>query len=267
MTSFATTDDLRTLFPQEVDAYRLVGEELRYDRATLHELLNGGSEVYLSLNVVTVIHRVYQCDHGPDLLVDVFDMGSANDAFGAYHHDMREGPGAGIGQESELAGSSLFFWRDRYFVSVVARADTAVALEGVIAMATRIAGRIGRDGPFPEVVRWLPEHGLVRSQIHYFHTWQLLGRYYHMPSDNPLLLGDDTEGVIARYRPSGVEASTLILIRYPSVERAVRAHARMTEAHAPGVCSLRRDVLGCVLDAPTRQSAADLLVAVFRGEP
>lgn len=269
---------LVALLPTEAHGYRPDGRDELYGPDSLFELLDGGAEVYRSLNVRAVLSRIYAKPGAPDVLADLFDMGTAPDAYGAYHHDMREGPGAGLGQESEDAGSSLFFWKDRYFASVVATSSDSASRQAALAIARTVDGRIDREGPMPDLVARLPSRALVASQIHYFHTWPLLTRYYPFAGDNLLELDGETEGIVARYRSSGERRPAMLLIvRYPSSERAADAHRRFLQAHLPGMDTeiadrdegwvgfVRRDreLLG-VFDAADREQVLSLIAEVER---
>ena len=272
---------LATLLPPQIGEYRPSGKDGHYDRDTIFDLLDGGAEVLLALNLKAAVSRHYARAGAPDLSVDLFDMGSSNDAFGAYHHDMREGGSAGFGRESELAGSSMFFWKDRYYVSVVAYADTADARDAVKAVGNAVADRIQTPGEIPRIVAYLPPKGLVPSQVHYFHTWQLLRSHYAFPTDDLLGLGNDTEGVLARYRQAdagGEEARTaLFIVRYPSAARADQGRQRFaagwlagadagigrTERGWAGIRSSDEWVVG-VLDASSAEQVDALFAAVDR---
>jgi hypothetical protein len=269
---------LAALLPAEVGDYRPSGEDGHYDRRNVFDLLNGGAEVLLALNLKAVVSRQYVRAGGPELSVDLIDMGSSSDAFGAYHHDMREGPSAGFGRESELGSSSVFFWKDRYYVSVVALANTAGARDAVQAVGKAIADRIQAPGEIPRIVSWLPQKDLVASQVHYFHTWQLLRTHYPFPAEDQLGLGSDTEGVLAHYgsADAGTRAAVFI-IRYPSAARAEQGRQRFAAgwlaAADAGASSKERgwagakasdDVVVGVLDASSAEQVGELLAAVER---
>jgi len=219
--------DLSRLLPAEVNGWKPQGKDSYFDHNTLFSLINGGAEVYRALNVKKVIDRRYQNPQGPDIIVDVFDMGSDRDAFGAYHIDIREEKDVGVGHESEFQGGSLYFWKDRYFVSVVALKQTEESKNAVIDFGKAIAKKIPGQGKKPELVGKLPKKGIVRSQVHYFHDWEGLNRLHSLSEENLLGLSKDTEGLLVRLRPAGV----LVLIRYPQKKDAGLAHKRFVETH------------------------------------
>jgi hypothetical protein len=254
-TMAAPVNDLAKLLPSEIDGWKPKGPDGFFDHDSLFKLINGGAEVYRALNVKRVVDRRYQKEDGPDIIVDVFDMGSSEDAFGAYHIDIREKEDVGVGQESEYQGGSLYFWKDRYFVSVVALKETEASKKAVVAMGQAIAGAIPREGKQPKLVARLPKKGLVKSQIHYFHNWEGLNRLHFIADENLLGLSRHTEGILARYRPKMV----LVLIRYPHGKDAELAYKRFVEktgADKDGVYSREGKFEGV-------RVAGDLLVGVF----
>jgi hypothetical protein len=272
---------LAAFLPPEVGEYRPSGDDGHYDRRTIFDLLDGGAEVLLALNLRAAVSRHYARPGAPELSVDLFDMGSSNDAFGAYHHDMREGASAGFGRESEVAGSSMFFWKDRYYISVVAYANTAEGRDAVNAVGKAIADRIPTLGEIPRIVAYLPPKDRVASQVHYFHTWQLLRSHYEFPTVDLLALGSDTEGVLAHYgradAGSEVARTVLFVILYPTSARADQGRQRFaagwlagadagigrTERGWAGIKASDNVVIG-VLDAGSAEQVGELFAAVDR---
>lgn len=258
--------ELARLLPDEVRGWVPGRADGFYDHDTLYDLIDGGAEVYRALNVRAVLSRQYGKPAAPDLIVDVFDMGSTADAYGAFHHDMREGEDAGVGDESEAFGGSIAFWRDRYFVSSVAMDDDTATCDALRELGFAISAAIPSSGRPPALVRALPAAGLVTSQIHYFHDKALLDRHLFVSRDNILDLDRTTEGVVARYRlgESGAAApgTALLLVRYPKPSRAERALDAI--ATSPELSASRQlgDAIACVFDAPGKALAEQLIEQV-----
>lgn len=231
----SSTLDLAALLPAQVEGWKAAPPDEHATYETLFSLIDGGAEVYRSLNVRRVISRKYVKPDGADLIADVYDMGSAEDAYGAFHFDVRERTSAQIGQESEWERPNLFFWKDRYFVSVAAIAVSPAAENAALALGKAIAASIPRVGAVPELVINLPKDGLVQGQIHYFHDWPLLSRHYAPVDENVLALNKTTRGVLARYRDADGQAMTTVLqIRYASPDAATRALAAYRKKVMPG---------------------------------
>jgi hypothetical protein len=263
----ASPDTLADLLPAEMRGFKPGGGDEIYNFDNLFRLIDGSAEVYRALNVRTVLDRRYVKKGAADIIVDVFDMGSSQDAFGAYHHDMREEKAAGIGQESEYAGGALHFWKDRYFVSVVALRETDDSTRAVLALGKAIAAAIPRKGAAPKLVEWLPSTGLIPAQVHYFHDWVSLNRRYTLAEENLLELTRKTEGVLARYRcasqpggGTGSQSFALVLINYPSPRSAEEAHRRFLDKYLPD-----RDEQGVVRTENNRWAGSRQQGTIFVG--
>ncbi len=255
-----------------------------YGADNLYDYIDGGAEVYRALNVRSVVAARYVKPGAPEILADLFDMGSSSDAFGAYHHDLRDGAEAGIGQESEIAESSLSFWKGRYFVSILALGTGAEIRSAVTGLGKAVAERIRDGGAPPQLRRFLPESGLLRGQVHYFHDDRLLDRRFSIAEGNVLRLGARTEGLLARYSGSdfggkGERAYAVLVVRYPSESEANAARRSLLascagEVEPGGVCRWREGtwaaarasgaLLAAVLGAPLRSQAERTLDAIGR---
>lgn len=226
------------LLPDEFMGWGSGERDGYFNYDTLFELIDGGAEVYRSLNVKAVVSRRYEKAGAPDIIADIFDMGSSKDAFGAFHHDMREGEDGAVGQESEFLGGSLSFWKDRYFVSLVAFDETEEVKKALFHLARTLETAIPRKGAAPDLVKLLPEAGLDARRVHYFHDKMLLDRLYFFGEENLLDLGAGTEGILARCKSPPVKeeekplpAPALLVVRYPSAKQAKKAFTRFKSGY------------------------------------
>lgn len=280
----ASLKGLDSLLPETMQGWKASKPDHEYTFDTLFDLIDGGAEVYRSLNVHKVLDRRYTKEGAADIIVDLFDMGSSRDAFGAFHHDMREDADVGVGMESEYQGSYLFFWKDRYFISVVALEETPETREVVLALGQAIAARIPRPGTEPEIVKLLPSKGLQREQIYYFHDLDSLERRYSIGKGNPLHLSKETEGLLARYAVTDVPAvkggqpfAVFLIVAYASRSAVLAAEKDFSAVYLnqakpgtlvqlpakgwAGIC--RKDThLFAVLESPDKATARGLLDSV-----
>jgi len=276
------------LLPETMQGWKARKPDHEYTFDTLFDLIDGGAEVYRSLNVRKVLDRRYTKEGAADIIVDLFDMGSSRDAFGAFHHDMREDADVGVGMESEYQGSFLFFWKDRYFISVVALEETPETRGVVLALGQAIAARIPRSGAKPDIVKLLPSKGLQKEQIYYFHDLESLERRYSIGKGNLLHLSKDTEGLLARYAVTDVPAvkggqpfAVFLIVAYASRSAVLAAEKDFSAVYLnqaksgtlvqlpakgwAGIC--RKDThLFAVLESPDRAAARHLLDSVTAEE-
>ncbi|MCX6374676.1 MAG: hypothetical protein NTU88_01320, partial [Armatimonadetes bacterium] len=138
----------RDLVPREMLGWKTDGKDGLYDRNTLFQYIDGGAEVYLAYDFRQEFARRFVKPGQPAITVDVFDMGSSEDAYGIFTFE-RESGNVGIGQDSEYAAGFLRFWKVQYFVSILADKETPSTRKAVMALGKAIASRIKSAGERP----------------------------------------------------------------------------------------------------------------------
>lgn len=220
---------MRQLVPQEIRGWTMQDEVEVYDRETIFDYIDGAGEIYLmyGFQKVAVFRLVRAAE--PDISVEVFDMGSSEDAFGIFSH-AREGEELGIGQGSEYRGGVLCFWKAHFFVCIVPQNETAETKRAVGDLAEKIAENIQLTGAKPNILDCLPEEGLVERSVRYFHKHTSLNYHYFLASENILQLGEHTEAVLGRYGP---ELGSLLCIRYQNQQQAKDALDSFVSSYVP----------------------------------
>jgi len=259
--------------PSEMQGWRVRGEAETYDRETIFDYIDGAGEVYLMYDFQKVMVYRFTKTEEPDIVLELFDMGSSQDAFGIFSH-AREGEDQGIGQGSEYRGGLLCFWKSRFFVCVSAERETQEAKKAVEDLARRIAEKIEVTGAKPDMLDYLPEQDLESNTVRYFHKHTTLNYHYFTASENILKLRRQTEAVLATYRPSG---AYLLYIRYPDCDQAKEAFESFLTAYIPEAgesgsaqiedgkwVAAERDhaFVIVVFDSPTQDYARTLIRAV-----
>jgi len=222
--------------PAQVQGWMPVGPVEEYDADSLFDYIDGGAEVYRAFNVQRVYARRYAKPGAPELIADVFDMGLSQDAYGAYHHDVREGESVGLGQESERMGGTLSFWKGRYFVSLIAFDDTPETRAALLALGRTIAADIKEEGHPPGVMAFLPDEGLMPHHVHFLHNDLCLNLHYFIAEENLLNLDQGTNGALAQYRPredADGGPSVFLVIQYPDAAACKAAHEQFMQGYLP----------------------------------
>ncbi len=221
--------NIEQLFPKESSGWKIQGEIEAYDYDGIFKYIDGAGEVYrmYAYREVRVAH--YVKDNAPNLTVEIFDMGKAEDAFGIFMHSTSGGD-SGIGQGSELVGGVLYFWKNRYFISVYADSRTPESDQAVINIAQTIALAIKEEGAKPKIIEYLPKVDNPPMETKYFHLHTSLNYYYYLSDQNILNLNKDTEAVLARYAP---DDSYLVLIGYPDDKAAGDAYRSFIDSYIP----------------------------------
>jgi len=275
--------------PAEVSGWQSApGGQVVYNRESLYDYIDGGAELYLSYGFNRLESRTYVQDGEPDLVVDVFDMATSNNAFGVFSYS-REVVDSTIGQGSQYTGGLLLFWKGRFYVSILASPETERSKRAVFELARSIESAIEDEGPLPDILSLLPRQGLVEESIRYFRHYIWLNSHYYVADENILHIDDSTEAVLAKYlSDSGAETggstrSILLVVRYPDEKAAVTAYRDFVQHYLPEknensavriedgtwtACRINDDTIVVVFNAALEKDALSLIDGVVaEGKP
>jgi hypothetical protein len=268
--------DFGAKIPKKIGGWEASGKDRAFNRQTLYDYMDGGAEVYLAFDFREAFSRKYAGPGGRELTLDIFDMGSSEEAFGAFSCD-REDSGVGIGQESEFGPGLLRFWQGRYFVAIMASSDDETAAGAILELGKEAVKPLGLPGAKPDLVAFLPAESLRPERTSYFHSVVNLNNRFFVSSENILRLGRSTDCVFAEYAAVGGEPACLLLIRYPDAGKASSARESFLAAYLPqagpeglaqtenkkwAAASVRENHLTIVFEAPSQDEAKKLLASV-----
>lgn len=222
---------LSKLVPSEIHGWKATGKDTYYDRKTLFNYIDGGAELYLTYNFQKVFVRRFTKASEPSIEVAVFDMNTSYDSYGIFTFE-REDDDIAIGQGSEYASGLLRFWKNQYFVCIIADSDAPSVKKAVIDLGKSITKRIRSDGKIPEIISLLPKDNLVATSIRYFHSNDCLNRLYYVANQNIFNLDEKTEAVLARYS-TDKPACHLLLIAYRNRESVEQSYKSFISAYLP----------------------------------
>lgn len=261
--------------PKEINSWVADAEVCFYNRKTLYKYIDGGAELYLAYRFRRVYVYTYTRGGEPDIVMGIYDMSTAEDAFGVFTSE-RGGDDIGIGQGSEYEAGLLRFYKGQFFVSIMTYEETPQSRKTVLSLARSVADVIQSMGDKPQLLASLPHQGLIESSIRYFYNHLILNLHYYIADENILLLDSHTEAVLAQYAIEG-EKPYVLVVRYPSTQRAKTAlsnflKAYMHDAPQTGIVQtengkwtatgLHSYFVALVFDAPSDGSARSLLEAV-----
>ncbi|MBT8398075.1 MAG: hypothetical protein HKO65_06220 [Gemmatimonadetes bacterium] len=195
------------LLPETIGDWVKQPDPVIYDRETIFDYINGAGEVYRSYAFSQVLVERYETQAGLGVTVEVFDMGTSEDAFGVFSY-AREDEESGIGSGFERKGSVLCFWQGRHYVCVAAEQRDENPGEVLGEVAAGISGALPQGGARPALMSALPEENRVPFSDRYFHTHQSLNYHRYLARENVLRLSPETDVALARYQPG----STYLLV-------------------------------------------------------
>jgi len=271
-----TLTKLQSDLPLQIMGWKAVSEDRFFDRTTIFSYIDGGAEIYKAYDMQSCLSRRYAISGEPNIILDIFDMGTPQNAFGVFTHDT-DGKVIHVGQEGRLRPGWLSFWKYRFFVSVYAEDDTDAAQKAVNALAEQVAGAIQGRSTKPGILTKLPAEGLRSESIRYLHHPILLNYHYYISDENLLGISNDTNVVLATYRLNDKNA-VLMLVEYSGSDTAQKAADRFLKFYLPEAtlepdssktallengkwAAIRRQehFLAVVLEADSRELAQNLL--------
>ncbi|NOY36180.1 MAG: hypothetical protein GXO83_01235 [Chlorobi bacterium] len=219
---------LKNLFPSAISPWE-AKEPVRYfDTATLYEYIDGGAELFISYDFKKAASLKYTSEDQPDIVVDIFDMGSPANAFGVFCH-VREKTDPHYGQGAQVYDDAIVFWKGPYYISVMAYDITPEVKTALPEMAGTIDERISVTGPLPEILKRLPGSGLEKNSILYFHHYIWQNTLGFLADTNFLPIHSGTDAVLANYI-FNKDKQTLLLVEYKNSGDARNALKNFTAA-------------------------------------
>lgn len=269
-----TVSEFNKVLPEKIDGWKKAGPPDLYTPENLSNYIDGGAELYLSYNFKSALSLKYKDSADNEIAVDIFDMATSYDAFGVFAHT-RETIETGFGQGSEYAAGLLTFWKDRYYVSILAYPETPAKKEVVFKLGRAIAGAIKKEGPLLPLLSLLPAENLLAESVHYFHHYIWLNSFHFVSNENVLNIGKDTPAALAKYRQAGT-TFFLLLVRYPDPARAATAAGQFRQKVLGGAADWMRslkegrwtglqchgNLISVVFNAPDTATVRDILAKI-----
>ena len=264
---------LHEALPEHIEGWRAEPGDRFFDDETIFDYINGTGEVYRAYNMLKCLSRRYINPHGPPIVLDIFHMGSSEDAFGVFTHD-QNGEAIKIGQGGLYQHGWLRFWKDRFFVSIYAEEETAAAQRSVKELGKAVAALITVQGSKPGILKLLPLEGLQSQSLKYLHNHVVLNYHFYLSNENILSLGPHTDAVLAEYQ-RGEEFARLLLVLYTNKKDSTKAYACLLRHYLPEADSkgevvmlenkkwsgaaVKGKLLAAIFDAHSRGLAEELL--------
>jgi hypothetical protein len=279
LTMASSLEKLFSVLPAELGGWKKPDTPERYTKSNLYDYIDGGAELYISYNFQSLLAVRYKGRGEDEIVIDVFDMGNSYNAFGVFSHG-RESEDDLVGQGSEYNSGLLTFWKERYYISIMAYPETDEKKQTVLELGRRLAEAIRGEGPLPPVLAFLPRANLIPGSVRYFHHYIWLNSHFFIANENILGIDDQTQAVLAKYR-NGETTFHLLLALYPDASRAEQAQQRFLRHYLPGAvegtaetaagkwtgCRLRDNILTIVFNAPSKDLLASYLGQIKSGPP
>ena len=176
-----------------------------------------------------VEYQAPQFGSKPLILLEIFDMGTPENAFGIYHfHTYPRMEFEWVGSKAMLSGGYLRFSKGKYFVQIEGYEFATGIREGMITLANAVAAQIEDPPPKPQILALLPNNKKIHGSTKLFRSnWALSQIYSTLPANVPQLT-DTALGISAHYQnktdsTNWMDAQIVFIIRFPDTGTAESA--------------------------------------------
>ena len=231
------------------------------DSSNIFDYMNGAGELYLAYGFNHLeVYEYSAADQQDGILVEVYVMKTANDAFGLLSMDwggepvsipslpsFQANPGVAPPTRALYGGGLLRLWADTIYARVMAYRETSESKKAVLALGQKIAAdrKISAEPELLNVFAQTIDSGwkLRQDRISYFRSHLVLNSVYYLSHQNILNLDHSAEAVTAAYENRSNAAKSqsvqLLFVKYASPQKAQKAlddfHKAYLEEHQKGV--------------------------------
>lgn len=226
--------------PGPVPGWEMTSYSAHHTPDDLHKYMNGGAAKYLAYSIQELHVQEYSRQKDGFLAVlELYRMDSPSNAFGVYSSDRGGRHPEGIWQEATYGAGLLQFWMGRYYVRVQAVEPSGKPEEAVLDLGSAVCRALGswdpggapETSPLPALARSMPEAGLVKDSLCFFHNQVSLNSIYYLSDENLLSLDLSTDAVSALYHKDDGAGARVIAVCYPDYTAAKRAYAAFQNAY------------------------------------
>ena len=226
-----------------------MGKALYRDRASSPDLYYA----YGFEQQAEVEYEAPQFGSKPLILLEVFDMGSPENAFGIYNfHTYPKMKFEWVGSKAMLSGNYLRFSKGKYFIQIEGYEIATGIREGMVTLAKIIAAQIKDPPPEPPILALLPSRNKMNGSIKLFRSnWVLRQLYSTLPVNTPQLT-DAALGISARYldntkSTNWTDAPIAFIIRFADTSTAESAYALYRDSVTKGATPFEVGTNGALL--------------------
>ena len=173
--SLITTEKPMDLLPADDEAshwVRVGKPSVDVGENLYKNVIGGNPELYHSYGFVEGVSVEYQTPRlgsQPFILLEVFDMGTPENAFGVYSRNRYpQDEFEWVGSRAIISGRDLNFWKGRYFIQIEGYEFASQIKQGMVELAKATADRIKDPLTTPHLLTLLPSEKPGASQREIF---------------------------------------------------------------------------------------------------
>jgi len=240
--------------PESVGAWSRSASSKIIDSTNIFKYMNGAGELYLGYRFDHLEVFDYTSENQDNILVELYFMGTSDDAFGLLSLDWGGEPvsfggvPANSPDQSLTSGTRALYgagllriWMDNLYVRVMAFRETPASKQAVFTLGKAIIAN-RKTSQKPELLKFLSSHvgsawKLRKDRLSFFRSYLALNSIYYLSHENILDFDLSTEAVIAPYEHISSTADRkrcrFLLVKYENRVRARKALNHFHDAYLP----------------------------------
>lgn len=222
---------MNTFFPGKMNDWEMSDSARHYRGEEIFDYIDGAGEIYRSFNFVSVAVQRYAAEKRPEILVEIFDMGSARNAFGLFTYMRGRGTRVSMGQDGEYRVGLLFFWKGQYFVCLQIENENGEASKAAFGLGKAVSAAITGEGTVPGIISLLPKNKVEENSVKFFYRYEILNIHHFVADKNILNLNDSVDAVLARLKG---DKSSILIVRYAEENDAAAAFKNFLSENQAG---------------------------------
>ena len=237
--SYVTTSKPETLLPQdgEVKEWVRAGKPTTYNTENLYNDRYVPSEMYPDIYhhygfqaQAEVEYQSPKFGSEPYILLEIFDMGKPENAFGIFSVSSYPQPKyEWVGCKAIVSGRNLWFWKGKYFIQIEGYAIATGIRKAMIELAQIIAKRIKDPPQKVPLLDLLPTQYIRGSEKLFTTDWALHQINKTLPQPFPQLV-EGAMGGLAQYNIADSKNTPnpyhAFVIHFPNVDAAQSAYTQ-----------------------------------------
>ena len=195
-------------------------------------VIGGNPELYHSYGFIegaSVEYQTPRLGSQPLILLEVFDMGTPENAFGVYSRNRYpQDEFEWVGSRAIVSGRDLNFWKGRYFVQIEGYEFASQIKQGMVELAKATADHIKDPLIAPHLLTLLPSENRVPHSEKYFPSGATLKKIHRFLPEHVLESSPNVTGCSATYlhKKSSIDwidTMTAFVLRYETESEAKTA--------------------------------------------
>ncbi len=231
-----TTEKPVNLLPADGEAshwVRVGAPSIDVGKDLYKNVIGGSPELYHNYGFIegaSVQYQTPRLGSQPLILLEVFDMGTPENAFGIYSRNRYpQDEFEWVGSRAIISGRELNFWKGRYFIQIEGYEFASQIKQGMVELARAAADQI-KDPPItPHLLTLLPSENRVPHSEKYFPSGVALKEIHRFLPERLLESSPNVTGCSATYlhkksSTDWIDTMTAFVLRYETESDAKTAY-------------------------------------------